>query len=150
MFRYKKGAFVDRGISVKFPENFGVGVNIEDFESVVNYEGRLAAFNPEDNYVIEWQIVPGCKSTETELRELISYEEGFVRITDIEPFTHNNLKGHQAVYQSPSGIQQYFERRYDLGEDNQLVFIIFTRSDIKAILQKPEIQELLDGIKPEA
>lgn len=148
MFKHDGNSnFKSEDITIKFPQGYGVGVSIDDWVSRELSEDNLAAFDPENNFCIEWKIETDCESTEKELIDLLAEDDSFIKLSPIEPFVYGGLNGYQAVYRSCGGKYQYFERRYDLGGSKQLVLLITAYTDIKAILEKPEIQELLDNIK---
>ena len=142
MFTYKgNGIFRKQNVSIKFPENYDIGMNFDDWEN----DSGLFAFNQEQHYCIHWRVEADRNGTEKDLQEIL--DDDYKIISPIEPFIKNGFNGHQALYTSESGRSQYFERRYNLKNGKQLLFLIESHTNIKDILNKPEIQNLLDSIK---
>ena len=139
------GIFKTEGISIKIPENCGVGVDGEEFPTEDFDSGSLAILDEKRQYWIWWKIYKSDIGTKEELQIVTDEEDtGCKLLSEIEAFEENGLRGHQAFYR---GSHWNFERVYDLGNGKLMTFFISSEIDIKVLLAKPEIQELLDNIK---
>ena len=146
MFKHRgNGIFKTDGISIKIPENCGVGLDGQEFPTEDFALGSLAIMDENQQYWVWWKIRESSIGTEEELRIITDEEDtGCKLLSEIEPFEQNGFRGHQAFYK---GSRWNFERQYDLGNGKLMTFYISSKIDTRVLLEKPEIQELLDNIK---
>ena len=143
MLLHKNGRFYGKKVSFLLPNGF----YFED-DPDINVEHGFCAWPPEKDYLCSWNFYENCWGSEAELKNWLSPDCGFTPLSFITPSLINGLSGHFLLYKSRES--QYYEARFDLGDGEELSFLVETKKrgrDICQIVKSPEFKAALEGIE---
>ena len=144
MFQYRQGRCYVPGASVAIPDSFFFDTDPENFTSEC-----VALYSPAEDYGLVFSVYDMEGETDAALFSILSDCESYKIFQPVSPIFINGLAGHYAVYASLRN--SYFEARFQLNGDRQLVVLVQTEdnSSIQGIVASDVFKAVLAGIRAE-
>lgn len=141
MLLYENGRFDMGKASFVLPDGFYVERDIE----LIGGSG-FCAWDPERKYLFRWRCFGDCEGSAEELKKWFLPDTGLSPLSEITPVAVNGLTGHGVLYRSLRA--EYCEARFDLGDGEQLVLMVESRTEkAKDILSSDAFQTVWKGLK---
>lgn len=142
MLQYMQGRFHLAGASFAMPEGFLI-----EPTPLEPTDNGFVLFSPDDKYVLTISFSKDSEPTDAVLNSLFSKEYGLEPFQPIAPIEINGLSGHYALYHG--GRDQYYEARFQLEDNWNLVILIRTEPEIgiKSIVNTNALQEILSCVR---
>jgi len=140
MIRCQNGRFYTHGVSFTIPDGFHL-----ETEPEFVYQFGLGAWVPDKSCYVEWTVEDNCLGTEKELVSLFQEPSNAIPLSEIQSVSVNGLSGHQVTYCKE---QKFFlEVRLSLQKEAEFVFL--ASGERKEISTRQDVQQALNGIRPE-